>query len=344
MHTPSPTTEPKTRRRRRIGGGMLGASIVAAAMFVSTGSAGAIVNGTPANPGDTPWQVSLQDGEGHFCGGSILNATTIVTAAHCVEGTSAGDMSIRAGVIDADSSSGQDRNVTRIVSHPSYASTDLADIAVLTLAQPLDLGGTVQAITPATDAQVKAATTGLVSGWGAISENGRDADTLLTAQVPLVSDAVCERQVGADPGTEVCAGGTGTDSCYGDSGGPLAIVTEDGPRLAGVVSWGEECGGDTPGVYADVPAFADFLETGVAAPVDAPTETPDAEEAPFDAFEDDDSDWYEDFDSELDNEGDWEDSDWNDQDWDDEGWSDEDDEDSWDDEFEGAFEDEFAHC
>ncbi len=31
------------------------------------------------------------------------------------------------------------------------------------------------------------------------------------------------------------------------------------PKLLGVVSWGIECGGAAPGVYADVPGVSDFL-------------------------------------------------------------------------------------
>lgn len=44
-----------------------------------------IVGGSPASDGQAPYQVSLQDGAGrHFCGGSIISANWIVTAAHCL--------------------------------------------------------------------------------------------------------------------------------------------------------------------------------------------------------------------------------------------------------------------
>jgi len=114
------------------------------------------------------------------------------------------------------------------------------------------------------------------------------SNQLLEATVPLVSDAACAF-LGIDAATEACAGGTGTDSCYGDSGGPLTIIGADGtPKLAGVVSWGEECGGTAPGVYADVPGLAGFINqaaNGAVAPAtpdqppaseptDVPTEEP----------------------------------------------------------------------
>ena len=50
--------------------------------------------------------------------------------------------------------------------------------------------------------------------------------------------------------------------------------TPEGPKLAGVVSWGDECGGDTPGVYAEVPNYLDFLATGAAAPSTPAPEAP----------------------------------------------------------------------
>lgn len=42
-----------------------------------------IIGGTEASLGDAPWQVALQHkGEIH-CGGSIITATAILTAAQC---------------------------------------------------------------------------------------------------------------------------------------------------------------------------------------------------------------------------------------------------------------------
>jgi trypsin len=42
-----------------------------------------IVGGVAAAPGDFPYIVSLQVYGSHYCGGVLLNANTILTAAHC---------------------------------------------------------------------------------------------------------------------------------------------------------------------------------------------------------------------------------------------------------------------
>ncbi|KAF2889807.1 hypothetical protein ILUMI_16366, partial [Ignelater luminosus] len=54
---------------------------------LETSDNGRIVGGENANPGQFPYIVSLQSTSGsHSCGGSIINADTIVTAAHCIQG------------------------------------------------------------------------------------------------------------------------------------------------------------------------------------------------------------------------------------------------------------------
>ena len=55
-----------------------------------------IVGGEEA-PDPIPWQVSLQDGGWPFCGGTILNNNTILSAAHCFYQQSWSDLKIRAG-------------------------------------------------------------------------------------------------------------------------------------------------------------------------------------------------------------------------------------------------------
>jgi secreted trypsin-like serine protease len=53
-----------------------------------------------------------------------------------------------------------------------------------------------------------------------------------------------------------------SNSCYGDSGGPLMILGRDPKRYiqVGIVSWGDRCGrAGTPNVYTRVASFADWI-------------------------------------------------------------------------------------
>ena len=56
-----------------------------------------IVGGVEASAGDFPYIVSLSRSGSHFCGGTLLNAFTVITAAHCSTGVSASSVRVRAG-------------------------------------------------------------------------------------------------------------------------------------------------------------------------------------------------------------------------------------------------------
>lgn len=66
---------------------------------------------------------------------------------------------------------------------------------------------------------------------------------------------------------QICAGGEkGKDSCVGDSGGPLMMVSDNETwYAAGVVSFGMmECGRkDLPGVYTNIEKFIPWLESQI---------------------------------------------------------------------------------
>src|SRR5262245_9386410 len=70
-----------------------------------------IVGGSATTVEQNPWQISLQTSSGsHFCGGSIVAADWVLTANHCVEGSSASSMRIVAGITRrSQSSTGQIR-------------------------------------------------------------------------------------------------------------------------------------------------------------------------------------------------------------------------------------------
>lgn len=274
---------------------LLGLATTAATLALSTSSAAAIVGGEPIDITDAPWQVSLQDSSGHFCGGSVIGPSLILTAAHCTEGVSPAQITVRAGIGNLNDSAGQMRSVTKIFENGDYFTTGTSDASVLVLSSPLVFDATIQAIALGSADDVAGSTTAVTTGWGATvdSEESPTSDQLLGAEMPLIDDGSCSIALDAqdadfDPDTETCAGGTGADSCYGDSGGPLVVVAADGtPRLVGVVSWGIECGGASPGVYADVAGLSDWISsiTPDTPATDRPTGSDDG------IGEWDDSDW-----------------------------------------------------
>jgi hypothetical protein len=238
-----------------------------------------IVGGTNTTIEANPWQVSLQSSSGsHFCGGSVINASWILTAQHCVNsgGTISTPGRVVAGITNrSGSSTGQIRTVAQVVVYPGYVDANVGkDIALLRLSTPLDLSGTkVKAIgiTTAADGTAFPAVGAVtrVTGWGTLSSGGSTLpDTLQTVDVNVVSNSSAQASypsetIGSD---QLAAAAAGKDSCQGDSGGPLTTLRSDGTRvLAGVVSWGYGCADSRyPGMYARVSSFESWINSTIS--------------------------------------------------------------------------------
>lgn len=236
-----------------------------------------IVGGTTTQITSVPWQVSLQAANGaHFCGGSIVAPTWIVTAAHCVaDGAPA---RVVAGISRvSQSATGQIRNVKRVIVFPGYTDpTAGKDAALIELATPLAPdGSTVRAIRPVTAASAAALTAPgvmtTVSGWGATTEGAQTLpDQLQSVQLPIIAMATANAAYNMTLSADQLAAGVtagGKDSCQGDSGGPLIVMDGAEPVLAGIVSWGEGCArANVPGMYGRVSSFASWMDTYAGGP------------------------------------------------------------------------------
>ncbi len=235
-----------------------------------------IVGGTATQITSVPWQVSLQSGGQHFCGGSIVTPTWIVTAAHCLE--DGAPQQVVAGISRlSQAGTGQTRAVKRIVTYPGYTDpTTGKDAALIELTTPLTLDGVnVRAIRPVTARTAQTVTAPgvmtTVSGWGATREGAQQLpDQLQSVQLPVVAlQAASTAYQMTLTQDQLAAGITtgGKDSCQGDSGGPLVVMNGTEPMLAGIVSWGEGCArANFPGLYARVASFASWMDTYAGGP------------------------------------------------------------------------------
>ena len=228
----------------------------------------AIIGGTQSERGSSEWVVSVQDRFGHFCGGTLVAEDVVVTAAHCVEGVFASNLTAIVGRVDLSrSDDGESVSVSQIIVHPDYnARSNDSDIAVLRLSDPVS-AAPIGYLTPDTASLADPGTQATVLGWGTTREGGASVTSLREVTVPIVSNVTANRPIsyGGDVTDRMLAAGLtqgGVDSCQGDSGGPLVVNDSQGePRLAGVVSWGEGCGRPNKfGIYARTTSFADWLD------------------------------------------------------------------------------------
>ncbi|KAL7937643.1 serine endopeptidase [Trichoderma chlorosporum] len=214
-----------------------------------------IVGGTSATLGEFPYLVSLALQGSEYCGGVLLNANTIITAAHCSVDYPASDFKVRAGTLTW-ASGGTQVGVSNITVNPSYnPDTVDYDVAVWKLSSPLPQSSSIgYATLPAAGSDPAAGSIMTTAGWGTTSENSESASSkLLKVSVPVVARSTCQADytgLGTVTTNMFCAAQAqgGKDSCQGDSGGP--IIDANGV-LQGLVSWGNGCAeAGYPGVYS----------------------------------------------------------------------------------------------
>ena len=203
-----------------------------------------IVGGTQVDPAcpdcKYPFMVSVQwsgNWGGHYCGGSLVREDWVVTAAHCVEGTSPSSINVKIGLHNVNGTTGSEtRYVDQIIVHPNYSSWSLDnDYALIHLSSPSSFEPIQLVTDDSHDVEPVMSTT---MGWGATSENGGSSNTLLEVGVPIDDD--CGYIANEVTNNMICAGDSngGEDSCYGDSGGPLIVEWNGEYELIGIVSWG----------------------------------------------------------------------------------------------------------
>ena len=250
------------------------------------------------------------------CGATLIAPNVFLSAAHCYDPDKAGsssNMYLKLGeynLID-DEDFGVNYFVKRVIVHEAFAERQVHnDIMLIETFDSVDLDLfqmiKLQNFTIAATGMQNAT----VAGWGRTSEDGDPSVTaILEAKLDVYNAADCEEYLNSaefvtefndfieyyDASGKLCAGGNGlTDSCYGDSGGPLFYAVELKGNVniedesimsnntafnemdsisevssvsyyqVGIVSFGVGCGRyGHPGVYTDVSHYYGWILNNV---------------------------------------------------------------------------------
>lgn len=233
-----------------------------------------IVGGTAlGTSAAAPFAVNLQTkvSDGYAtCSGSVLDATHVLTAAHCVidngSAVPPSAMLVAAGSPDITTPAGRAaasvHEVQTIRVHPRYSSATIPDdVAVVTLKTPLALGG--PNIKPvgllATGSYVASGTALTITGFGISSSTADDFGTLRQVQTQVVTAGLCRTDA---PAAMLCTIRAGHAACSGDSGGSGSV----GGVVAGVTDIAEQDCARGMNLFANVaaPEVRTFIDAAVA--------------------------------------------------------------------------------
>ncbi|MFG2500118.1 S1 family peptidase [Streptomyces sp. NPDC048441] len=248
------------------------ATATLALLATGTPAAHAIIGGTEVSNDAYPCMVAVMDkGQGsaldrQFCGGSLVTADTVMTAAHCLvddAGKPVSPKKLQMAVgrtVLSSSGQGQIRNAAKggVVVHPRYLKGQEAyDVAFIQLSKPVKGISPIALPTQGTDALIRPGQKATVTGWGNTdAELPNTPDRLRQVKVPILSHAECGTSYGEyNSKVNFCAGVETKDSCQGDSGGPIFrnVPGRRAPIQIGVVSYGDGCGAQgAPGVYTSL--------------------------------------------------------------------------------------------
>ncbi|KAF6125331.1 hypothetical protein HJG60_009833 [Phyllostomus discolor] len=166
--------------------------------------------------------------------------------------------------------------VDEIIFSPKYLGASAYDIAMLRLSSAVTYNKYIQPICVlASSIDFQNRSDCWVTGWGDIQEDQElpSPYILQEVQVGIINTTMCNYLFSQSPfryniwGDMVCAGDPqgGKDSCFGDSGGPLACERKGLWYQVGIVSWGVGCGRpNRPGVYTNVSLHFEWMRTLIA--------------------------------------------------------------------------------
>ncbi|MBN3303208.1 CFAD factor, partial [Amia calva] len=225
-----------------------------------------IMGGWEATPHSRPFMVSIQQNGKHECGGFLIAEKWVMSAAHCFTDPSekTGKVVLGAHSLSTPEDTKQVFGIASLHPHPDFSLDNYDNDIIL-----LKLDGSASpttAVKPVAyqrgGGYVAAGSEVTVLGWGSTSNLGNRPDALQELTVKVMRSPLCKRyDYYGDKFTDnmMCAAGHISDTCDGDSGGPLI----HSGVVVGITSNGsKKCGKPKkPGIYTVVSRYTQWIDS-----------------------------------------------------------------------------------
>ncbi|XP_031599418.1 mast cell protease 4-like [Oreochromis aureus] len=233
-------------------------------VFACLGQAGHgsdIIKGKKAPENSFLYMASVQSDTNHVCGGFLITADFVLTAAHC---TTDKPTHVVLGTHNLKNSHQEKITIEKKFKPKFYQRAWHGDdIMLLKLSRKVQLNNRVKIIPlPSAKVHLRENEVCQVSGWGKARTDGKTVNELRVVDVPVVNKTVCKELWHGLPANVICAGGYGTDKgfCQGDSGGPLVCKG----IAVGIVSFNNNnsCDyPDVPNVFTDISKYRPWINS-----------------------------------------------------------------------------------
>lgn len=223
-----------------------------------------IVNGINSTIEEYPYLAALELFGDQLCGGAIISAHHILTAAHCFDNSKNPYLY----VVRVGSSLREDDGILLQVRdfaiHDGY-NNDINDLAIVLLKDPIEFDNVTKSSIAMFDFKEESVSGSIatLAGWGRLGWNATKSKQLHRIKFNIINKRTCNNiRVEAGDGIhegEICASDfTGSQSaCFGDSGGPLVIKG----RLAGIATEASGCSTwPAPNVFSEVAYYRKWID------------------------------------------------------------------------------------